>query len=153
MAVSRSDVSCRDSIQRDSCVTGANASRVVCGGQRRARRRFERTKRSRDDRPRDSRQHRIPERGRRVGRRRCATLRGPVRRSRYGAIDCRHESAACWRSAGVIVTCISFSASAKVAGVNAGPEPAPVPNVGGAPGVAGGAGAGRVLAAGNGGHE
>ena len=52
-----------------------------------------------------------------------ATLRGPVRRSRYGAIDVRHESAACCRSAGVIVTCISFSASANVAGVTAGPEP------------------------------
>ena len=64
-----------------------------------------------------------------------ATFRGPVRRSRYGASDRRHESAACCRSAGVIVTCISFSASANVAGVTAGPEPAPVPNVGGAPGV------------------
>src|SRR5437868_4459181 len=75
-----------------------------------------------------------------------ATFRGPVRRSRYGASDSRHESAACWRSAGVIVTCISFSASANVAGVTTGPEPGPVPNVGGAPGVAavdwdGGAGA------------
>ena len=64
-----------------------------------------------------------------------ATLRGPVRRSRYCASDCRHESAACCRSAAVIVTCISFSASANVAAVTAGPEPAPVPNVGGAPGV------------------
>ena len=62
-------------------------------------------------------------------------LRGPVRRSRYGASDWRHESAACWRSAGVIVTCISFSASANVAGVTGGPAPAPVPHVGGAPAV------------------
>src|SRR5262249_28334173 len=63
------------------------------------------------------------------------TLRGPVRRSRYGAIDCRQESAACCRSAGVIVTCTSFSASANVAGVTTGPAAVPAPNVGGAPGV------------------
>ena len=55
-----------------------------------------------------------------------------VRRHRLSATT----SAACCRSAGVIVTCISFSASANVAGVTAGPEPARVPNVGGAPGVA-----------------
>jgi hypothetical protein len=36
-----------------------------------------------------------------------------------------------------MVTCTSFSASANVAGLTAGPDPAPVPNVGGAPGVAG----------------
>ena len=65
------------------------------------------------------------------------TLRGPVLRSRYGASDVRHDSAACCRSAGVIVTCINFSASANVSGVTGGPEPGPVPNVGGAPGVAG----------------
>src|SRR5262245_34924863 len=41
-----------------------------------------------------------------------------------------------------MVTCMSFSASANVAGVTTGPEPAPVPNVGGAPGVAGGVGEG-----------
>src|SRR5882724_9167724 len=66
-----------------------------------------------------------------------ATFRGPVRRSKYGASDSRHEPAACWRSAGDIVTCISFSASAKVADVTTGPEPGPVPNVGGAPAVDG----------------
>src|SRR5215475_3083049 len=64
-----------------------------------------------------------------------ATFRGPVRRSRYCASDWRHEAAACCRSACVIVTCISLSASANVAGVTSGPEPAPVPNVGGAPAV------------------
>src|SRR4249919_157246 len=64
-----------------------------------------------------------------------ATFRGPVRLSRYGAIDLRQAPAACCRSAGVMVTCMSFSASANVAGVTAGPEPAPVPNVGGAPAV------------------
>jgi hypothetical protein len=36
-----------------------------------------------------------------------------------------------------MVTCINFSASAKVAGETAGPLPAPVPKVGGAPGVVG----------------
>src|SRR4051812_18824209 len=56
---------------------------------------------------------------------RMLTFRGPVRRSRYGAIDWRHESAACWRSAAVIVTCISFSASANVAAVTAGPDALP----------------------------
>src|SRR5882724_13538599 len=66
-----------------------------------------------------------------------ATLCGPVRRSKYGASDVRHESAACWRSAGDIVICISFSASANVSGVTTGPVPLPVPNVGGAPAVVG----------------
>ena len=64
-----------------------------------------------------------------------ATLRGPVRRSKYWASEVRQVSAACCRSAAVIVTCISFSASAKVSGVTGGPAPAPVPNVGGAPAV------------------
>ena len=36
-----------------------------------------------------------------------------------------------------MATCISFSASANEAGVTGGPAPAPVPNVGGAPGVSG----------------
>jgi hypothetical protein len=62
-----------------------------------------------------------------------ATLRGPVRRSRYCANDERHDSASCCRSAGVIVICTSFSASANVSAVTGGPDPAPVPNVGGAP--------------------
>src|SRR5262252_7222960 len=66
-----------------------------------------------------------------------ATLRGPVRRSRYCAIDSRHESAACFRSDGVIVTCVNLSASANVSTVTSGPEPFPVPNVGGAPAVVG----------------
>src|SRR5207245_10423326 len=66
-----------------------------------------------------------------------ATFLGPVRRSKYCASDVRHESAACCRSAGVMATCISFSASANVAGVTGGPAPVPGPNVGGAPGVTG----------------
>src|SRR5262249_3241317 len=66
------------------------------------------------------------------------TFRGPVRRSRYGASEVRHESAACCRPAAVILVWVSFSASAKVAVVTGGPDPTAVPNVGGAPGVTGG---------------
>src|SRR5688572_23544025 len=73
------------------------------------------------------------------------TLRGPVRRSRYGASDCRQDAAACSRSAAVSVTCISFSACSKVAGVTGGPAPAPEANVGGAPGVGVAPGAGWLL--------
>jgi len=65
-----------------------------------------------------------------------ATFRGPVRRSRYPAIDVRQLSVACFRSAAVIVTCVSFSASAKVAAVMSGPAAGSVPNADGAPGVA-----------------
>jgi hypothetical protein len=64
-------------------------------------------------------------------------LRGPVRRSSNGAIDRCQLAAAISRWAALIVTCASFSASAKVAGATAGPETGPVPKVGGAPGVAG----------------
>ena len=66
--MSRSDVSCRDSIQRDSCVTGANAIASSDDGSGAASA-FERTNRSRDGPGRDAREHRVPERGRRVGRR------------------------------------------------------------------------------------
>ena len=57
-----------------------------------------------------------------------------VRRSRSGASDRCQLDAASSRSAGRIVTCISFSASANVAGDTGGPVTGPVPNVGGAPG-------------------
>jgi hypothetical protein len=60
-----------------------------------------------------------------------------VRRSSSGASDRRQDSAAICRSASVIVTCASFSASTNVAGVTGGPDNGPVPNVGGAPGVFG----------------
>jgi hypothetical protein len=136
MFVSRSEVSCRDSIHLDSRVTGANAMSSSDEGSG-APSSFDRTNLSVEGG--DDTAPAAP--GSRAWRARppssMATFRGPVRRSRYGAIDVRHESAACWRSAGVIVTCISFSASAKVAGVTTGPEPRPVPNVGGAPAVVG----------------
>jgi hypothetical protein len=47
-------------------------------------------------------------------------------------------AAAMSRSAGLMVTCASFSASAKVEDDTAGPAAGAAPNVGGAPGVAGG---------------
>ena len=133
--MSRSEVSFLDSIHLDNCVTGAKAMASSEEG-RGVSSAFDRTKRSRSSGAGTP------------GSRGCQsvagasvslieTLRGPVRRSRYGASDVRHESAACCRSAAVIVTCINFSASANVCGVTAGPEPAPVPNVGGAPGVVG----------------
>src|SRR4051812_10859870 len=131
MFVSRSEASCRDSIHLDNCVTGANAisSSEVGNGALSA---FERTKRSiEDDNASPGSIGFQSVAGASVAS--IATFRGPVRLSRYGASDSRHESAACWRSAGVIVTCISFSASAKVAGVTTGPAPLPVPKVGGAP--------------------
>src|SRR2546428_13063719 len=67
-----------------------------------------------------------------------AIFRGPTRRSRSGAIDCRQLAAAISRSAALIVTCASFSASANVAGDTTGPDAGDVPKVGGAPGVVGG---------------
>ena len=51
-----------------------------------------------------------------------ATLRGPTRRSSSGAIDRRQLAAAISRSAAVIVTCASFSASAKVDADTGGPD-------------------------------
>src|SRR5882672_2077820 len=68
-----------------------------------------------------------------------AIFLGPTRRSRSGAIDCRQLAAAISRSAALIVTCASFSASANVDGDTAGPDAGAVPKVGGAPGVVGGA--------------
>src|SRR6266545_5096573 len=135
MSVSRCDVSVRDSIHLESCVTGAKAIASSDDGSGPAAA-VDRTNRSREDpaaMPGSTGFQSMP--GESVGA--MVTFRGPVRRSRYGASDWRHESAACCRSAGVIVTCISFSASANVSRVTTGPDPAPVPNVGGAPGVTG----------------
>src|ERR1041385_3492453 len=133
MFVNRSDVSFFDSIQRESCVTGAKAIASSVDGSGTSI--VERTKLSRagpEEIPGRSGFHKVA--GTSVSAR--ETLRGPVRRSRYCASDVRQEPAACCLSASVIVTCISFSASANVSGETAGPLPAPVPNVGGAPGGA-----------------
>src|SRR6266567_4412181 len=135
MFVSLSDVSFRDSIHLDSCVTGAKAIASSDEGSW-ALSAFDLTNRSLDvDAAMPGSMGFQSVAGASVGA--IVTLRGPVRRSRYWASDVRHVSAACCRSASVIVTCISFSAAANVAGETAGPEPAPVPNVGGAPGVSG----------------
>src|SRR5262249_22662978 len=135
MFVSRTEVSCRDSIHLDSRVTGANA--MSSSDDRSAAPSFlDRTNRSSEGaavRPGSAGFQSVA--GASVSA--IATFRGPVRRSRYCASDWRHESAACCRSACVIVICISFSASANVAGATSGPEPAPVPKVGGAPTVVG----------------
>ena len=64
-----------------------------------------------------------------------AILRGPVRRSSSAAMDVRQLLDAISRWAAVIVTCSSFSASAKVAGVTSGPTGGAVLNAVGAPGV------------------
>src|SRR5262245_32382355 len=116
MLVSRSDVSLFDSIHLDSCVTGANAMASSDDGSGEPSG-FERTNRSRADpyagTPGIIGSHSVA--GASVAT--IATFLGPVRRSRYGAIALRHDSTACCRSAGVIVTCISFSASAKVVDV------------------------------------
>ena len=64
------------------------------------------------------------------------TFRGPVRRSSIAAIDRRQLSAAIARSVSLRVTCMSFSASRKVAGETRGPTSGSVPKAGGAPGVA-----------------
>ena len=56
-----------------------------------------------------------------------------------GAIDRGQLAAASSRSAALIVTCARRSASTNVDGDTAGPDTGPLPNVGGAPGVAGGA--------------
>src|SRR4029453_13774676 len=150
MVVNRSDVSRPDSIHRDNSVTGANAMASSDDGSGEAAA-FERTKRSREEdaagTPGKSGFQTVAG----ASASAIATFRGPVRRSRYGAIDCRHESAACGGPAGVIVTCASFSASANVVGVTAGPTPGDAANVGGAPGVAGAVcdlAAGALVAAG-----
>src|SRR5690348_2837300 len=62
-----------------------------------------------------------------------ATFRGPLRRSYKGAMVLDQVLAAIARSPSVIRTCISFSASAKVAGETAGPADGPSPNAEGIP--------------------
>src|SRR5882672_1079884 len=144
MFVSRSDVSCFRSIQRESFVTGACAMSASLAGNGTVSLAL-RTNVSRvgpDLSPASSGFQRVA--GATSGS--SAIFLGPTRRSRSGAIDCRQLAAAISRSAALIVTCASFSASANVDGDTAGPAPGAVPNVGGAPGVDGGAdGGGGVL--------
>src|SRR6266508_1198066 len=140
MRVRRSEVKARVSIQRESVETGANAM-----SSSRLGRAFTaaalRTKRSAAGpvaTPGIIGSHRVA--GARVGSR--ATFLGPVRRSIVEASDLRQLPAACARSAGVISTRTSLSASANVATLTSGPTGGAVPNAGGVPatGVTCGAG-------------
>ena len=63
-----------------------------------------------------------------------ATLRGPVRRSSSAAIEVGQLATAISRCASVMLTCASFSASAKVAVVSFGPAGGAVLNAPGEPG-------------------
>src|SRR5688572_11301455 len=135
MFVSRSDVSLRDSIHRACCATVAyamSASFVGSGTSAAA----ERTKRSVASALTLSREASGVQIVAGASVSSSASLRGPVRRSNSAASDVRQLRDAISRCAGVIVTCISFSASANVAGETSGPTGGAVLNAGGAPGVA-----------------
>jgi hypothetical protein len=135
MFVSRSDVSFLASIQRESCATEAKAMSASLAGSG-ASAAVERTKCSLVATAGSFEVSGCQTvAGARVSS--SASLRGPVRRSNSAASDVRQLFAAISRCAGVIVTCISFSASAKVAGEISGPTGGAVLNAGGAPGVAG----------------
>ena len=133
--VSRTELSLRCSIQRESCVTGAKAISVSPAGSG-ARSASLRTKRARAG-PAGS----PPSTGfQRVAGERAAsnaTFLGPTRLSSRGASALRQLAAAMLRSAGVSSTCASFAASAKVEVVTCGPAPGAAPKVGGAPGGGG----------------
>jgi hypothetical protein len=132
MLVSRSDVSLRVSIHRESRVTGANAMSASLDGSGPGSLalRMNLSRSAITFCPGRAGFHRV------AGARSDSnfTFLGPVRRSSIEAIDLRQLAAAIFRSASVIVTCASFSASAKVAGETSGPTSGAVPNVGGAPG-------------------
>src|SRR5437867_6159081 len=137
MFVRRSEVSCFRSIQRDSAVTGEKAMSASLEGSGTAALGL-RTNASRAG-PAASR---VRAGFHRVAGATCGSnviFLGPTRRSRSGAIDCRQLAAAISRSAALIVTCASCSASANVTDDTGGPDTGAVPKVGGAPGVAGGA--------------
>src|ERR1700722_17732306 len=132
MRVRRSDVSCRVSIQRDSCDNGAKAmSWSLAGTARfalgvRTKRSFAGSARS----PSDAGSHREAGATDAGGK----NLRGPARRSYKGAIEFRQLPAAVSRSEGLSSNCTSFSASAKVEVETTGPTSGEVPKAGGVPG-------------------
>src|SRR5688500_1508521 len=130
MFVRRSEVSFFCSIQRDNCVTGANAmsASVAGNGNDSLVLRTNVSRAGPELSPASTGFQRVA--GASSGSK--AIFRGPTRRSRSGAIDRRQLIAAISRSAVLIVTCTSFSASAKVDGDTAGPDTGAVPNVGGA---------------------
>src|SRR6185503_10897090 len=135
MLVRRVDVSFFDWIQCESCATVANAiaSSVAGSGPGSVVLRTKRSRAGFASLPIVSGFHR--DAGCTASA--IATLRGPVRRSMSDAIAVRQLSAATFRSASVIATRASFSASANVVVVTGGPAPGPVLNAGGAPGVPG----------------
>src|SRR6185436_11423574 len=142
MFVRRSEVSAFCSIQRDSLLTGEKAMSASLVGRPPVSRAL-RTNLSRGGpaaSPAIAGFHRVA--GAVLGS--IATFLGPARRSRNGAIERRQLAAACSRSAGLIVTCASFSASSKVDAETGGPETGPVPKVGGAPATPDGGGDGAL---------
>jgi len=132
MRVSRSELSLPVSIHRERCVSGANAmSPSLAGsGPGRSLLRMNLSALGPAVCPESTGFHRVA--GASPGS--SVTLRGPVRRSSDDAIEVRQLAAAIVRSASVIDTCASFSASANVVGETSGPTGGAVPNVGGAPG-------------------
>src|SRR5438034_4680985 len=132
MFVRCSEVSVFCSIQRDSCVTGeiAMSASLVGNGIASFLLRTNVSRVGPELSPASTGFQRVA--GAMCGS--SAIFRGPTRRSGGGAIDCRQLAAAISRSAALIVTCASFSASANVRRDTAGPDTGAVPKVGGAPG-------------------
>src|SRR2546428_2841155 len=133
MLVRRSDVSFRFSIQRESRVTGAKAISSSVAGRGPGSIRL-RTKRWYSGVQVDPGRAGFQREAGAISDSRL-TLRGPVRRSSIAAIDRRQLSAAMVRSASLMVTCMSFSASRNVVVETGGPTSGDVPNAGGVPGV------------------
>src|SRR3954454_4304035 len=134
MRVRRSEVSCRDWIQPESRVSGANAISVSLSGSGscpigvRVNRSFAGKVFCRESRG----FHEVAGATEGPGE----NFRGPVRRSYNGAIVFRQLPAAILRSLLPSSNCTSFSASAKVDVETGGPASGDVPKAGGAPGVA-----------------
>src|ERR1700736_2444763 len=132
MLVSRSEVSLRVSIQRDSRVTGAHAmsSSLAGSGPGSILLRTNTLRSGPAGLPGSAASQ--WDQGANSGSR--ATLRGPTRRSYRGAIPLRQLATASLRSASLNSTWTSFSASANVSGGTSGPTGGAVAKAGGAPG-------------------
>src|ERR1700761_7601534 len=134
MLVSRSEVSCRFSIQRDNRVTGAKAmsSSLLGSGPGSTLLRTNRLRSGPADCP--GRAASPWDHGANAGS--SETLRGPTRLSYSGAIPLRQLATACLRSPSLKFIWTSFSASAKVNGETSGPTAGAVAKAGGVPGGA-----------------
>src|ERR1700676_5011472 len=132
MLVSRSDVSLRVSIHRDSRVTGANAisSSLVGSGPGSILLRTNALRAGPAGLPGSAASQ--WDQGASSGS--SETLRGPTRRSYSGAIPLRQLATASLRSASLNSTWTSFSASVNVSGDTSGPTGGAVAKAGGAPG-------------------